>query len=219
MCNSRCGTGIYHAVGSCQSSGRCLCWWGFTGPNAVYVVNGNLHHRILADHCTVACTYNHVYYNKQCASLPETRTAAPQTTTAVPQSMTAAPQTTTAAPRITTAAARTTTAAPQTTTVAPQTTTAAPQTTTAAQYTTTAAPQTTTVAPQTTTAAPHTTTAAPHTTTAVLVPHTGTAAPKTVCPTFTLGAMCSQMCNCSLNSVSCNNVSGKCNCALGYKGL
>ncbi|XP_062519594.1 uncharacterized protein LOC134194669 [Corticium candelabrum] len=77
MCNSRCGTGIYHAAGSCQSSGRCLCWWGFTGPNAVYIVNGKLHHRILADHCTVACTYNHVYYNKQCASLPGTSTAAP----------------------------------------------------------------------------------------------------------------------------------------------
>ncbi|XP_062520130.1 multiple epidermal growth factor-like domains protein 10 isoform X2 [Corticium candelabrum] len=265
MCNSLCGTGIYHAAGSCQSSGRCLCWWGFTGPNAVYIVNGNLHHRILADHCTVACTYNQAYYNKQCANLPGTSTAAPQTTAAAPQTSTAAPQTTIAAPHSTTVcnsrcgtgiyhaagscqsngrclcwwgftgpnavyivngnlhhrilADHCTVACTYNQAYYNKQCANLPGTSTAAPQTTTAAPQTTTAAPQTTTAAPQTTTAAPQTTTAVVVPHTGTAAPEAVCPTLTFGAMCSQTCNCSSNSVSCNNVSGQCNCVPGYKGL
>lgn len=32
--------------GKCQSDGSCLCWWGWTGPNATYITTGNLTNRI-----------------------------------------------------------------------------------------------------------------------------------------------------------------------------
>ena len=42
-CDPRCTSG----QGACQSDGRCLCWWGWTGPNAVYLVSGSFKNRIL----------------------------------------------------------------------------------------------------------------------------------------------------------------------------
>eukprot|EP00118_Oscarella_pearsei_P022932 m.269252 g.269252 ORF g.269252 m.269252 type:complete len:104 (+) comp40534_c1_seq41:1575-1886(+) len=72
-CNPRCGAGVYWAAGKCQSDGRCLCWWGWTGPNGQYIVSGQNHHRIKADYCETACNYNNAYYNPSCASMPGRR--------------------------------------------------------------------------------------------------------------------------------------------------
>ena len=33
--------------GMCLKDGQCLCWWGWTGPNAKYIVSGSLKNRIL----------------------------------------------------------------------------------------------------------------------------------------------------------------------------
>ena len=33
--------------GTCQSDGKCLCWWGWTGPNAQYILSGTLKNRIM----------------------------------------------------------------------------------------------------------------------------------------------------------------------------
>ena len=33
--------------GTCQSNGRCFCWWGWTGPNATYITSGKDKNRIL----------------------------------------------------------------------------------------------------------------------------------------------------------------------------
>ena len=35
------------AQGICQSNGRCFCWWGWTGPNAAYIMSGKNKNRIL----------------------------------------------------------------------------------------------------------------------------------------------------------------------------
>lgn len=56
--------------GTCQSDGKCLCWWGWTGPNAEYILSGTLKNRIMADYCTEACHYTHDYMNASCASIP-----------------------------------------------------------------------------------------------------------------------------------------------------
>jgi len=47
QCHPRCGYLFWHVAGQCQPDGRCLCWWGWTGPNARYVDGGPLHNRIL----------------------------------------------------------------------------------------------------------------------------------------------------------------------------
>jgi hypothetical protein len=51
LCDDQCGTGDYENTGACQRDGRCLCEYGWTGPNAVYVMDSA--NRIVADHCAV----------------------------------------------------------------------------------------------------------------------------------------------------------------------
>ena len=41
-CHSSCS-----GQGTCLKDGQCLCWWGWTGPNAKYIVSGSLKNRIL----------------------------------------------------------------------------------------------------------------------------------------------------------------------------
>ncbi|KAJ7386400.1 hypothetical protein OS493_008524 [Desmophyllum pertusum] len=65
-CDPLCGTGSYYGRGTCKSNGRCLCWWGWTGPNACYVDGGTYNNRILADRCVDACHYTHDYRNYNC---------------------------------------------------------------------------------------------------------------------------------------------------------
>ena len=52
-------------AGVCDN-GRCLCWYGWTGPNGVYIVGGELHNRIYADYCTVPCHYTRDFENPWC---------------------------------------------------------------------------------------------------------------------------------------------------------
>ena len=52
MCqNKNCYNNLYSAPyqgkGQCLSSGRCLCWWGWTGPNACYVEKGTFTNRLI----------------------------------------------------------------------------------------------------------------------------------------------------------------------------
>ena len=58
-CNPLCGGIGFHNIGVCQTDGRCLCWWGWTGPNSNYINQGVNRNRILADHCTEQCFHNH----------------------------------------------------------------------------------------------------------------------------------------------------------------
>ncbi|CAB4027859.1 multiple epidermal growth factor-like domains 11, partial [Paramuricea clavata] len=67
-CNPLCGTGVYTHAGTCQPSGRCLCFWGWTGPNAQYTTNN----RILADYCRIPCHYTPDYKNPDCVNSNET---------------------------------------------------------------------------------------------------------------------------------------------------
>ena len=41
-CSPLCGTGVYWNAGKCLPSGRCLCFWGWTGPNAQYTTNNKI---------------------------------------------------------------------------------------------------------------------------------------------------------------------------------
>ena len=96
-CNKLCGTGVFHAAGICQENGRCLCWWGWTGPNAVYIDEGALKNRILADYCQDPCHYTHDHRNSQCATT-STTTSTPATTeisTKTSKTTSTAPATTT----------------------------------------------------------------------------------------------------------------------------
>ncbi|KAL9951117.1 hypothetical protein ACROYT_G043721 [Oculina patagonica] len=77
-CDPLCGTGTYHSAGQCLSNGRCLCWWGWTGPNACYVDGGTYNNRIIADRCDRACHYTHDYRNYNCTN-NNTSTAKPAT--------------------------------------------------------------------------------------------------------------------------------------------
>ncbi|XP_004342896.2 chitinase [Capsaspora owczarzaki ATCC 30864] len=63
-CDSRCGTGVYHATGKCLSNGRCACIYGWTGPNAIYVNSAN---NVQADYCSWGCYYSAAMANSQCA--------------------------------------------------------------------------------------------------------------------------------------------------------
>ena len=43
-CDPQCAGG---GQGTCRSDGRCFCWWGWTGPNAVYITSGLNKNRIV----------------------------------------------------------------------------------------------------------------------------------------------------------------------------
>ena len=42
VCDPLCGTGVYTHAGTCQPSGKCLCFWGWTGPNSKYTTNNKI---------------------------------------------------------------------------------------------------------------------------------------------------------------------------------
>ena len=68
-CNSLC-----EYPHNCQAdSGKCLCYVGWTGPNAFYI---DVENRVLADYCIESCFYNQFFRNLTCAA-----DAPPATTT------------------------------------------------------------------------------------------------------------------------------------------
>eukprot|EP00794_Sanderia_malayensis_P017308 gene17308-19041_t len=68
-CHEYCGK--TQGTGTCESSDRCLCWWGFTGPNSTYVKAGSKKGRIQADHCEFGCSYNDNYRNPSCVDVDD----------------------------------------------------------------------------------------------------------------------------------------------------
>ena len=99
-CNELCGTGIFHAAGICQVNGQYLCWWGWTGPNAVYIDEGEYKNRILADYCRIPCHYTHDHRNQQCLAITtntpsttetSTRTSTTTSTTPTPTTQSTTP--------------------------------------------------------------------------------------------------------------------------------
>lgn len=77
-CHIFCGISVWWNAGICQKDGRCLCWWGWTGPNGVYIDGGPRNNLILADYCTEPCHYTHDYRNLRCGS-ESSATKAPST--------------------------------------------------------------------------------------------------------------------------------------------
>ena len=77
-CHIFCGRSVWWNAGICQEDGRCLCWWGWTGPNGVYIDGGPRNNLILADYCTEPCHYTHDYRNLACGS-DSSATKAPST--------------------------------------------------------------------------------------------------------------------------------------------
>ena len=72
-CNSFC-----KHPGKCQTdSGKCLCYVGWTGPNAFYIDDKN---HVLADYCTEPCFYSEFFRNLTCASDTPTTTTRRNTT-------------------------------------------------------------------------------------------------------------------------------------------
>ena len=69
VCEQLCGHIIYYHAGKCQvdkygrQTGRCLCWWGWTGPGAQFRADG----RIVADYCVLPCYYTKGFHNRICA--------------------------------------------------------------------------------------------------------------------------------------------------------
>ena len=49
-CDPRCEK---FGQGKCLPDGQCLCWWGWTGPNATYITSGSLKNRIVVRQQTV----------------------------------------------------------------------------------------------------------------------------------------------------------------------
>ena len=80
-CHPLCGASIFHAAGACQQNGRCLCWWGWTGENAVFIKDGQNKNRIMADYCTIPCTNTNNFPNPACLTV--TSATNPTTTTAI----------------------------------------------------------------------------------------------------------------------------------------
>lgn len=99
-CTELCGTGIFHAAGICQVNGQYLCWWGWTGPNAVYIDEGEYKNRIVADYCRIPCHYTHDHRNQQCLAITtntpsttetSTRTSTTTSTTPTPTTQSTTP--------------------------------------------------------------------------------------------------------------------------------
>eukprot|EP00795_Rhopilema_esculentum_P013465 gene13465-4343_t len=89
-CSDKCGTP--YGTGTCQSDGKCLCHWGWTGPRSSYLSSGQIEFMKVqvrdkdgrlyetpclfvyilslsdktAEHCQWACHYTHVYKNPNC---------------------------------------------------------------------------------------------------------------------------------------------------------
>jgi len=63
-CHSSCY--IYPSIGRCLPDGRCLCAWGWTGPNSVYSTKPGYLNRIKADYCAIPCTYTMHFRNTDC---------------------------------------------------------------------------------------------------------------------------------------------------------
>eukprot|EP00111_Clytia_hemisphaerica_P022256 TCONS_00065421-protein len=68
-CQPLCGHIIFRHAGEClkdkygKETGKCLCWWGWTGPGAQYRSDG----RIEADYCVLPCYYTVGFSNPVCA--------------------------------------------------------------------------------------------------------------------------------------------------------
>lgn len=65
-CHPRCAI-----TGTCQADGRCLCWWGLTGPNSAYVDGGSNHNRIVADYCGQPCHFTPHFKNPLCTEMEQ----------------------------------------------------------------------------------------------------------------------------------------------------
>jgi len=59
-CDPKCSGG----QGTCQSDGRCFCWWGWTGPNATYIISGANKNRILVSEVAVVFCLFWFYVNE-----------------------------------------------------------------------------------------------------------------------------------------------------------
>lgn len=64
-CNDKCTNDIYPSRSECLPTGRCLCWWGWAGPNGQYRDDK----RLEADYCTKACHYTHVISPQKCLTI------------------------------------------------------------------------------------------------------------------------------------------------------
>eukprot|EP00112_Aurelia_sp_Birch-Aquarium-sp1_P010106 Seg2175.6 transcript_id=Seg2175.6/GoldUCD/mRNA.D3Y31 product="hypothetical protein" protein_id=Seg2175.6/GoldUCD/D3Y31 len=62
-CSPDCGKTF--GTGSCLSDGKCLCYWGFTGPSAKYKKHGS-YMKIEANHCEWICSWTHDLQNAEC---------------------------------------------------------------------------------------------------------------------------------------------------------
>ena len=67
-CHKLCQPNVYRS--KCQQpSGRCLCFYGWTGPNANYNTGDGIEKtKILADYCQTPCHYTHDYSNPACVT-------------------------------------------------------------------------------------------------------------------------------------------------------
>ncbi|XP_066916199.1 tenascin-like [Clytia hemisphaerica] len=50
-CDARCQSQVGSCVTDGEYKGKCLCWWGHTGPNALFIETGGNRGRIYADYC------------------------------------------------------------------------------------------------------------------------------------------------------------------------
>ena len=122
ICHVLCGTSVQWNAGVCQLSGSCLCRWGWTGPNGVYINVGTKPNLILADYCTKPCHFTHNFRNRTCGFDPTSTTPTPTTVTTTQITTTTTPQPNST---ITTTTATTTTSTSTITTTV-TTTTASP---------------------------------------------------------------------------------------------
>ena len=64
-----CHPNCHPSAGVCQNDGRCLCWWGMTGPNGAYIDGGEMHNRIVADYCGTPCHFTADVRNPRCTDI------------------------------------------------------------------------------------------------------------------------------------------------------
>lgn len=68
-CHGNCGGG----AGRCLSCGRCLCWYGWSGPNGEYITEGDFIDHILADDCSMECPNTPDYHPLNCTLYKEVK--------------------------------------------------------------------------------------------------------------------------------------------------